>query len=415
MQIKYFKSYGFPLLLVFSIICGGLLGYNMGANAIVLKPLGDILLNLIFTAIVPLVFFSIASSVAQIGEPKALGKMLGTMTLVFIFTGIIAAVFMIFMMKAFPLDPKIFLQFTEPTKFSHLDTVDQLVNVFTVSDFSKLLSHDNMLALIVFAILIGLSTAAIGEKGKLFANFLKAGAEVCMKLISLIMLYAPIGFFAYFAVLIGQVGSKLIAGYVHVTIVYYVAAIIYFIFAYTFYAYLAGGKSAIGNFWKNVLIPMLTALATCSSAASIPVNIEAAKKIGVQANISETVIPLGSILHKDGSVLGAIVKIAFLFSLFHLNFSGIAVLSTALIIGLLVGTVMGAIPSGGMLGEMLILSLYGFPAQSLIIIAAISVIIDPIATMLNVTGNTVCSLLIARFMTEQDELKIETIELENAS
>ena len=94
--------------------------------------------------------------------------------------------------------------------------------------------------------------------------------------------------------------------------------------------------------------------------------------------------------------MGGMIKIAFLFGMFHLDFSSASVLLTAVGVSILVGTVMGAIPSGGMLGELLILSVYGFPASALIAIAAISIIIDPLATMLNVTGNSVSSMLIAR-------------------
>jgi len=79
-----------------------------------------------------------------------------------------------------------------------------------------------------------------------------------------------------------------------------------------------------------------------------------------------------------------------------MSFSGAAVLLTALITAIMAGTVMGAIPGGGMLGEMLILSLYGFPPQALIVIAAISIIIDPLATMLNVTGDTVCGMMVEK-------------------
>jgi Na+/H+-dicarboxylate symporter len=94
--------------------------------------------------------------------------------------------------------------------------------------------------------------------------------------------------------------------------------------------------------------------------------------------------------------MGGVVKIAFLFGLFHLPFSGLWVLATAVLVALLVGTVIGAIPSGGMVAEILILSLYGFPPQALIIIAAITILIDPPATVLNVNGDSVASMLVAR-------------------
>lgn len=390
------KAYYFPLFLFSAIVLGGVTGSVFGHKAMVLKPFGDIFLNLIFTAIVPLVFFSIASAVARLGESSQLLKIIFSMLITFIFTGIVAATFMIIVVKMFPPAEGVLMSLAMPAKVEQINLADQLVSIFTVPDFTKLLSHQHMLALIFFSILVGLGTSLAGERGKALAVFLDSGAEVLMRVVSLIMYYAPIGFFAYFAALVSQWGPALFQHYFRAGLIYYAAATIYFIVGFTFYAYLAARKNGIRLFWKNVPVPMLTAFATCSSAASIPANLAATKKMGVPASIYETVIPLGAILHKDGSVLGAIVKIAFLFGIFHLSFSGPVVLLTALVIALLVGTVMGAIPSGGMLGEMLILSLYGFPPQALIIIAAISIIIDPLATVLNVTGDGVCSMLVAR-------------------
>lgn len=119
--------------------------------------------------------------------------------------------------------------------------------------------------------------------------------------------------------------------------------------------------------------------------------------MGISSDIRETVILLGSTLHKDGSVLGGVIKIAFLFGILIWN-SLVKTLAIALVMALLVGTVMGAIPGGGMIGEMLIISLYGFPPEALPIIAAISTIIDPPATMLNVTGDNACAVLTARLV-----------------
>jgi Na+/H+-dicarboxylate symporter len=212
------------------------------------------------------------------------------------------------------------------------------------------------------------------------------------------MYYAPLGFFAYFAIIVSELGPKLIESYMRIAAIYYTSAIIYFFCAFTFYAYLAGKTQGIKLFWNNVFLPMITAIATCSSAASIPANLVATKQMRVSPEIYETVVPLGGIIHKDGSVLGGVVKIAFLFGIFQMNFSGFSGLLTALAVAVLVGTVMGAIPSGGMLGEILILTVYGFPPSVLIAVAAISIIIDPPATMVNVTGNAVSSMLVARLV-----------------
>lgn len=396
-QHKSIRSYFFPIILISSILLGGLAGYFFGQDAQRLKPLGDIFLNLIFTAIVPLIFFSVSSAIARSGSLGKLSKIIFYMAIVFIFTGVIAAIFTIFVVKFFPPAQGVYIQLTQQ-KIAAVSFSSQIVGIFTVPDFSKLLLHENMLALIVFSILVGIAVSTANEKGKVFVTFLQSGEEIFMRVFSLIMYYAPIGFFSYFAVLVSELGPNLMENYIRIALIYYIFSLVYFVCAFTYYAYLAGKIEGVKLFWKNVFLPMITAIATCSSAASIPANLVAAKEMRVSPEVYEIAIPLGTIIHKDGSVIGGVIKIAFLFGIFHLDFSGVSVLFTALGVSLLVGTVMGAIPSGGMLGELLILTVYGFPSSALIAIVAISIIIDPLATMLNVTGNTVSSMMIARLV-----------------
>ena len=399
------KAYRFPLILLSSILIGGFIGYFMGADAVALKPLGDIFLNLMFTIVVPLVFFSIASSIANMDGLKRFGKIMSSMAGTFLFTSILAAIFMIIVVKVFPPAQGVVLELTQPDKAGKAVSVaDQIVGILTVSDFSKLLSRENMLALIFFSILMGIATSAVGEKGKPFATFLQAGAEISMKVVSFIMYYAPIGLAAYFAALVGEFGPQLLGTYFRAAMVYYPASLIYFFVFFTFYAYLAGRKQGVQVFWKNMVSPTVTSLATCSSAASIPANLEATKKMGISSDVRETVVLLGSTLHKDGSVLGGVLKLLS-YSVFSTWNSKDKTLAIALVVSLLVGTVMGAIPGGGMIGEMLIVSLYGFPPEALPIIAAISTIIDPPATMLNVTADNACAVMTARLVEGKNWIK----------
>ncbi|WP_131795206.1 dicarboxylate/amino acid:cation symporter [Fluoribacter gormanii] len=395
---KTFGPYFFPFILITAILLGGLTGYFWGPATPYLKPFGEIFLNLIFTAIVPLIFFSVSSAIARIGSMGKLGKIAFYMTIVFLFTGIIAAVFALFIVSLFPPAQGVALPLNVPEKTATLSFLNQIADIFTVPEFSKLLSQQHILALIIFSVLVGLAASSKNEKGTIFVDFLKAGEEIFMRVFALIMYYAPFGFFAYFAVLVHDLGPQLMANYLRIAVLYYTSGIIYFIIASTAFAYFAGKTKGIKLFWSAIFLPAVTAITTCSSAASIPANLLAAKKMQVAPEIYETVIPLGTIIHKDGSVIGGVFKIAFLFGIFHLNFSSPGVLLTALGISLLVGTVMGAIPSGGMLGELLILSVYGFPPSVLIAIAAISIIIDPLATMLNVTCNSISSMMVARLV-----------------
>ena len=392
------RSYLFPIILITSIILGGTVGIFFREFAQLLKPFGDIFLNLVFTTIVPLIFFNVSSAIAQTGSVGKLTRIFSSMVIVFILTSLVAGCLAIIMVVIFP--PAQGVDLTIPLSQKPLTNgfFSQIAEIFTVSDFSMLLSHKNMLALIIFSILVGVAASTDNNKNTSFTDFLKSGEEVFMRVFSLIMFYAPIGFFAYFAVMVSELGPALMQSYVRVAIIYYTFASAYFLLAFTVYAYIAGKKQGVVLFWKNVFLPAATSLATCSSAASIPANLIATRNMGVPLEIVETTVPLGSIIHKDGSVIGGVIKIAFLFGVFHLSFSGVPVLLTALGVSLLVGTVMGAIPSGGMLGELLILTAYGLPPSALIAIAAISIIIDPIATMVNVTGNSVSAMMIARLV-----------------
>lgn len=397
-KFSFFNSYGFSLILLAAIAVGSICGLVLKEQAAGLKPLGDIFLNLLFMVVVPLVFFSISSAVAVMGDMKRLGKILGWMMAVFILTGIIASVVMIIGVKIYPPAQGITIAMTPTESMQQLKVSDQIVKAFTTPDFSDLMSKKNMLALIIFSILMGLATSAAGEKGRPFAQFLLSGNEVTGRMIGYIMLYAPIGLGAYFAYLIGVFGPQLLGSYFRAMVLYYPISILYFFIAFSFYAWLAGRLPAVKAFWSNIIPVSLTALATGSSVAAIPSNLEAARKIGVPKDIREVIIPIGATIHMEGSCLSAILKIALLFGLFQMDFSGPGTILTAIGVALLSGTVMAGIPGGGFLGELMIVTLYGFPIEAMPIISMIGTLVDPPATMVNSIGDNSSSMMVARIL-----------------
>ncbi|MBL4935452.1 dicarboxylate/amino acid:cation symporter [Clostridium sp. YIM B02515] len=400
------KNYKSSIILLGSVLLGGITGAVMGPKAAVLEPFGNLFLNLMFTIIVPLVFFSVSSAIANMASMKRLGKIMGSVIIVFTATALIAAI--IGVIGAVLINPtkgidhgiiqKLMASAGEAPKAEKAGVLQQIVNTFTVSDFMNVFSRKNMLQLIVFSLLFGISTALVKEKAEPVAKFLKAGSEVMMKFVDIIMYYAPIGLGCYFASVIGQLGTQILQGYLRVFVLYLLLSVILYFGILTLYAFLAGGREGIAVYWKNVITPSITALATCSSAACIPVNLEYTKKMGVPEDISETVIPLGANTHKDGSVIGGVMKITFLFGLYGKDMKSLSAIVGIIFASYLVGAVMGAIPGGGMIGEMLILSVYGFPPEVLPIIAVISTIIDAPATLLNSTGNTVCAMMVTRIV-----------------
>lgn len=403
---KFLKNYMFSIVLLSSIVVGAVIGVCFGEKAVVLKPLGDLFLNLMFMVITPLVFFSVSSAIAGMNGIKRFGKIMGGTFLVFACTGIVASI--IGIIGAAVVKPASGVNYFELKKIiagsgavektNQTGILEQFVNTVTVPNFTNLFSKENMLQLIIFSLIFGISVVLAGEKADPVKKFLRSGSEVMMKMVKIVMYYAPIGLACYFASMIGQIGSKILESYLRVFILYTVIALIYYFVFFTIYAFVSGGRKGVKLFWMNSVAPTVTALATCSSAASIPVNIESTKKMKVPEDIVETVIPLGANIHKDGSVIGGVMKITFLFGVFGRNMNSVSSVISVIIISFLVGAVMAAIPSGGMIGEMLILSVYGFNMNLVPVISVISVIIDAAATVLNSTGNTVSSMMISRLV-----------------
>lgn len=408
---NFFKTYKSTIILLAAIIVGAIIGIVFGEKAAILSPLGDIFLNLLFVAIIPLIFVSITVSISKMKQPKRLGKIMLTIVGVFIFTSLVAVLIGLLSTYSFNLvesedgeQIRASLEIEEEADVPSEDIsfLERTVSVLTVSDFRDLLSKNNLIALLVVSLLVGLAINMSGEKGKPVQEFLISANEVIMNFIKIIMYYAPIGLGSYFAALVGTYGAAIAVGYAKTFFIYLIVSILFYVVIYTVYAYIAAGIKGVKVFWKNIIPSTVTALATCSSAASIPVNIDTAKKLGVSADIAETIIPLGTSFHKDGSIIGSAFKIMFLVSLFGSSVGFFKVLVVSLLVTLLVT----AVPiGGGTISEMMILTLMGFPVNALPILTIIATIIDAPATVLNVVGDTASSMLTARIVDGKNWMK----------
>lgn len=397
----FFKNYSNILLLLLGIILGSLIGLLSPNFVVHLKPIGDIFLNLLFTAVIPLIFFAIASAVANIDQGQKLGRILSTMMLVFLMTIVLAAVFTIFCIWLFPLNNQVL----DPAKANIvLDKGNQeswgerAVAFVTVSEFNQLLSREHMLAFIIFSFLVGISALRSGAAGEPFRRFLSSGNEVMKNLLVYVMKLAPLGLGAYFAYQVGTVGPQLFGIYAKPMAVYYTGGLVYFFLFFSIYAFMGNGRHGIKLFWQNNILPSLTAISTCSSIAVIPPNLEAAKRIGIQEPVANVVIPLGASLHKDGSAMSSIIKIAVAFALIGKPFMEPGTLLLALGLTILVSIVAGGIPNGGYIGEMLMISAYHLPIEAVPAVMIIGTLVDPMATLLNATGDTVAAMIVNRWI-----------------
>ena len=371
---EIWKNYRFPIILLSGIMIGAVIGVIFGEKAKVLAPLGDIFLNLMFTIVVPMVFVSISSAVGNMVNMKRLGKILSSLVMVFVITGAIAGVLVLVVVNVFPPAAGTSIHFAGAEMEEMSGIGEMVVGALTVDDFSGLMSRKNMLPIIVFAILSGFCVSACGGEDSPVGRMLNNLNSIIMKIVSIIMLYAPIGLGAYFASLVGEFGPGLIGDYGHAMLVYYPMCILYFMAAFPAYSYFAGGK-------------------------------EGCDKIGVPRDIRDIVLPMGATMHMDGSVLSSIVKISFLFGIFGQSFTGIGTYAMAMAVAILSAFVLSGAPGGGLVGEMLIVSLFGFPAEAFPLIATIGFLVDPAATCLNASGDTIASMMVTRLVEGKDWLE----------
>lgn len=413
--MKFLKNYKSMLILIVAVLIGALAGIIFGEDAKVVAPLGDLFLNLLLVSIVPLIFLNITTSIGKMKEPKRLGKIMRSIVLVFLVTslvsvmvGLVSTCFVDLVNVRDVSTIKEVIVDDDLENDTELALLDRTVQLVSVSDFKDLLSKNNIIALLVVSILVGMAIRRSKEKGEKLLDILVSANDVVLEFINLIMYYAPIGLGCYFAALVGTIGVSIAVGYLKTFVLYLVVSILFYFIVYSFYAYIAGGKKGIKVFWKNIIPVTVTSLATCSSAACIPVNMSTVKKIGVSDDIAETLVPMGTSFHKDGTIIGSVFKIMFLVCLFGTEFGTVGGIMKIVLVALLANLLVTAVPiGGGTISEALIISMLGYPMGALPILTIIATIIDAPATMLNVVGDTSSSMLCARIVDGKNWLEKE--------
>lgn len=401
---SFLRNNWFLLTMILGMVAGAVTG-AIWPGATCLEPLGTVFINLMFCVVVPMVFFSISSAVANMASVKKAGKVLGTTIVTFLATAAVASVIMYVIVRLIPVVPAGF-EAVEETEATPVDVPTLIINFFTKPDFTELFSRRAILPLIVAAILFGFGVQMAGGKDTMTAQLLANINECLMKTMRIITFYAPIGFFGFFAYLVATYGPSLIGAYGKTVIIYYVVAFAYmFIFA-PVYARFGGGKGAEKVMFSHLFAPAAVSFGTCSSVATIPTNMEACEETGVTKDVSEIVIPLGATMHMDGSAMSAIVKVAFLFGLFGQDFStGRAIL--AIIVAVFSSVAMSGIPGGGGTGEMVLCSIF-FPEQMAIALPiawALGDLVDPPATMVNAAMDYVATYIVSRYVDGKDWLQ----------
>jgi Na+/H+-dicarboxylate symporter len=411
------KNYVFLAIMLGAMVLGAIVGWifpvvldadgnTVSAGATVLEPLGALFINMMFCIVVPMVFASISSAVANMQSRKRAGKIMGTTIGTFVVTGAIAAVIMFVLMKVFPPVLTAWNDIPAEEMGEYASIPDMIVNFFTASDFSGLLTRRAMLPLIVFSMLFGFAVNLNGGKDTPVGKFLEDLTNVMLKFVKIITYYAPIAFFGFFANLVATYGPQITESYGRALAVYYPLCFIYIFTAWPLFAAFGGGKGAVKEMFKHIARPAVVSLGTCSSVATIPTNMEVAAETGISKDVSDIVLPLGATMHMDGSCFSCVLKIAFVLGVFGQEMS-FSMLVPVVLVAVLSSVGMSGVPGGGYIGEYIICSIF-FPNQMELafpILVTLGNLVDPPATMVNSAGDYVISFIVSRFVDGKDWLQ----------
>jgi len=394
-SVEIKKARYIVVAMVIALIIGGLLGYVGGKTVSDLKILGDIFVRILRTIIPPLIFFTIGYAVASILDLRRLGSILVIVIIIFIGTSIIAASLGVVSGLVFRPGEGIGLEvppgYTPPKPATWVDIV---MSFFSI-DFSELLTVGGALKLIVFTLIFGLGVALLGDAGAPIRSFLEAGSRVFIKIVSLLMYYAPIAVFGYSAWLVGVYGPEIAKGYIKLVIASYTFTLFHFIVLYGLMVWIAGLDPR--RYFREQLEPFLVAFTTRSSAATLPVNMRAAERMGIPRDIYNITLPIGATVNMDGTALYQALSALFVAQLFGitLGFDKLLLLILATLIG---SIATAAIPGGGLIMLAFVLSTVGLPLEGIAIILAVDPILDAIRTAINVSGDNASSALLTRIL-----------------
>jgi Na+/H+-dicarboxylate symporter len=414
---KQKSSYRDPLILIGCVLIGAVIGLIFGDKASFVYPIGQIWLNLLFVLLVPLIFFSIGGAIANISDTRKVGKMLISTLIIFVVTASIAGILMFIVTGIFTPDTNIAVEAAAEQAATASDSIgDQIVNTFTVSDFPTVLSRAHILPLIVVTIFFGLSVSLLGEKGKPVARALDNISAVMYKMVALLMKAAPLGIGCYFVNLTATYGVDLLKSYAKGLLTYYPTAIAYFFIFLGLYAFIAAGPWGVKNFFKQILTPALTALGTRSSAAALPLQLNACDNLNVPREVSSVVVPMGATCHMDGACLATIYEIALCCALFQRPLNGVGDYAYALVIAVVASVAVSSVPGGGAAMETMLISSFGFPPAALPILMMMTQLFDAGCTLINSCGDTVASMLVSRVLYGKDwykEKKEQAVQSKN--
>lgn len=384
-------------------------GFLFQEKACIFQPIGDVFLHLLKCLIVPLVFASIISGITAIPSGRQLGRIGVYSLFLYLFTTVFSIILGLTLSLSFPIGSLLSLEGFPKTAFqapTHtLDVVSTLVSLFPSNPFQAFYEQ-NVLQIIVLALFVGIALNICKKSCSLMTQWMTDFSELMQTIARMIMAFSPIAVFALLASSIGSMGIQTLVPLVSFLLMYYGAVFLFFIFIHC--GFLIGLARLKPNFFfKGTKETFVTAVSTCSSSACIPICIDNVTQLGVSRSLANFVLPLCSSLNMNGSVLYQIMATVFIAQASNhvLAFHDIILLVCTVFLAS-IGT--AHIPGGGLIMLSLVFSVIGLPLESLALLAGIDRLRDMATTPLNILGDGLCTVIVAKREGELNEEKYYT-------
>lgn len=414
MKNKGKKKLGLTTMIFIALICGAVLGAIINAFFMNIPFVENVIVNGVFyivgqgfislmkMLVVPLVFCSIVCGAAAIGDTKTLGSV-GVKTIGFyLFTTMVAVA--VALGIATVISPGLGLDMSavenvattvdSSSTSTDLSMVDTILNIIPTNPISAL-ANGEMLQIIFFALLIGVILAKLKDKAQLVANFFSQGNDIMMEMTMMIMKIAPIGVFCLIARTFSQLGFSAMVPMLKYMITVVIGLAIQGYVVYMVLLKLFGGLNPI-RFVKKFFPVQMFAFSTATSNATIPMNIDTLEeKMGVSRKISGFTIPLGATINMDGTAIMQGVAVVFVSQAFGINLTPAdyaTVIATATLAS--IGT--AGVPSVGLITLAMVFDSVGLPVSGIGLIMGIDRILDMLRTAINITGDAVCTTIVAK-------------------
>lgn len=378
-----------------------------------LSPLAVMFLNMVKMIIAPLLFATLVIGIAGHGDIKSLGK-IGFKTIVYFEIVTVLALFIGLGIGHFT-QPGAGLDNTISVSASSIETVKAMGQMNTHSSLTELvtdifpssvikaMAEGNLLQIVVFSLFFALAVCAVGQKARPILDVLNSLSEIMFKFTEYVMWFAPIGVFAAIASTIGSSGIGILKNYVKIVFSLYFALAVFLIIILFLVCKIV--KVPMIGLMKTLKDPALLAFSTASSEAALPKAMEQMEKFGVPKNIVGFVMPTGYTFNLDGSTLYLSMAVLFATQLVGIDLS----LKSQLIIMLaLMFTSKGVagVPRASLIVLAGTLSSLGYPVIGVAILLGIDQILDMGRTTVNLVGNCIATIFIARWENEFDYEKM---------